>query len=135
MIKDRKGEGGFLEALSALMIVTVTLTSFLGMLSYSELGSAERTTELDTSFIDDLELCDGKMIGDTVSHLGRFVEKNSLNGARLYASIAGNSDVSRTDTVGIADGNNVGSISGTCTIDANDGRTFVLTYEVVYWWD
>ena len=135
MIKDRKGEGGFLEALSALMIVTVALTSFLGMLSYSELGSAERTTEMDVSFIDGLELRDGKIIGETSSHLEHFIERNSLNGARLCASIAGNDSVCRTDTAGIADGNNVGSISGTCSIDADSGRTFVLTYEVVYWWD
>ena len=136
MIRDKKGEGGFLEALTALMVVTVALTSFLGMLSYSELGNAERSTELDTSFIDALKIEEGRIVGETQYHLERFAEKNGLNGVRLDVSVAGNAcGAYRSDSIGTEEGNNVSSIFGTFSIDTDGGGTYAATYEVVYWWD
>jgi hypothetical protein len=136
MIKDKKGEGGFLEALAALMVVTVALTAFLGMLSYSGLGRSDSPIDVDTSFIDNLEIRDGEITGETVSHLERFVDRNSLNGARLTVSVAGNiCDSSRTDSVGDTDGNNAECVSGTFSIKGEAGCIYAAKYEVVFWWD
>ena len=136
MIKDKKGEGGFMEAIMGLMVVTIALTAFLGLLAYTNLGEIDERTTLNTEFIEKLGLKEGKLSGETHDHMESFIERNGLNGARLTVIIAGTlSDASLTDSVGITDGNNVDSINGTFPIESDDGRTFVASYEVVYWWD
>ena len=135
MIRDRKGIGGYMESLVALMAVTVMLTSFLGMLSYSELGKERSTVELDTDFIEDLKMENGRITGDTDS-LFRFVDKYDLNGARLKVDVSGNlCDASLERSYGTAEGNNADCRTGTFPISSDDGRTFVASYEVVFWWD
>lgn len=136
MIRDKRGEGGFMEAMLALMMVTAALTTFLGLLAYSEIGGSDDGAAMDTRFIEDLELIDGEIVGETEKEMSRFVEKNGLNGARLTVRIAGDlSDSMMVRSVGTEGGNNVGVISGTFSIRSNDGRVFAASYEVVYWWD
>ena len=118
------------------MMVTIALTAFLGMLAYSEIGGSDDTVSLDTGFIEDLQIVDGKIVGDTDKQLDHFVEKNGLNGTRLTVKVAGTlSDASLLRTSGTEEGNNVGTITGTFPIVSDDGRTFAASYEVVYWWD
>ena len=136
MIRDKRGEGGFMEAIVALMMVTIALTAFLGMLAYSEIGESDDEITLDTGFIEDLRIADGEIVGDTERQLDRFVEKYGLNGARLTVKVAGTlSDSSLQRASGIEEGNNVGTFAGTLSIGSDDGRTFAASYEVVYWWD
>ena len=131
MIKDKRGEGGFMEAMLALMMVTVALTAFLSMLAYCEIG-----VSLDTDFIEDARLIDGRIVIEADDRLDRFVDLNGLNGARLSIRIAGTlSDASLTRSSGTEDGDNVSAINGTFPIGSDDGRVFVASYEVVYWWD
>ena len=136
MIRNRKGEGGFLEAIVALMIVSIALTGFLGLLSYSELGKMDDSVHLDTGFIEELELYDGRITGETDGQMLRFIEKNGLNGAELKVYVAGGlSNASLDNIYGIDDGNNAASFMGTFSIPSDDGRVFVASYEVIYWWD
>lgn len=136
MIRDKRGEGGFMEAMVALMFVSIALTGFLGLMSYSELGQGNSTVELDTAFIEDMYLKDGEIIGESFPHLDRFVERNGLNGARLYVAVIGNLvDADYHDETGTDEGSNVGSFSGTFPMRSDDGRTYVASYEVIYWWD
>ena len=135
MIKDRKGIGGYMESLVALMAVTVMLTSFLGMLNYSELGKERSTISLDTDFIEDMKIENGEIVGET-DCLIRFIDKYELNGARVIVNVTGNLyGASLNRTYGIADGNNADSRNGTFPIQSDDGRTFVASYEVVFWWN
>ena len=125
-----------MEAMVALMMVTIALTAFFGMLAYSEIGGSDDTVTLDTRFIEDLQIVDGKIVGETGKQLDHFVEKNGLNGTRLTVKTAGTlSDASLLRTSGTEDGDNVGTITGTFSIVSDDGRTFAASYEVVYWWD
>ena len=125
-----------MEAMVALMMVTIALTAFLGMLAYSEIGESDDTITLDTRFIEDLQIVDGKIVGDTEKQLDHFVEKNELNGSRLTVKVAGTiSDASLVKTSGTEEGNNVGTFSGSFSINSDDGRVFAASYEVVYWWD
>ena len=135
MIRDKRGEGGFMEAMVALMMVTIALTAFFGMLAYSEIGGSDDSVSLDTRFIEDLRIVDGKVVGETDKQLSHFVEKNGLNGSRLTVKIAGTlSNASLLRSSGTEEGNNVGAITGTFSIPSDDGRTFTASYEVVYWW-
>ena len=125
-----------MEALVALMMVTIALTAFLGILAYSEIGSSDDEMTLDTGFIEELRLVDGDITGETDRQLELFIQKNDLNGTRLSVKVAGTlSDSSLVRTYGIAEGNNVGTMTGTFSIDSDDGRVFAASYEVVYWWD
>ena len=124
-----------MESLVALMAVTMMLTSFLGMLSFSELGKERNSIDLDTDFIEELDLENGDIVGDT-DCLIRFMERYGLNGVRVKVVVSGNlCDASLCRTYGITDGNNAESRTGTFPIRSDDGRTFVASYEVVYWWD
>ena len=125
-----------MEAMVALMMVTIALTAFFGMLAYSEIGGSDDTVTLDTGFIEDLQIVNGSIVGETQKQLDHFVEKNGLNGTRLTVDTAGTlSDASLLRTSGMTDGNNVGTITGTFSIRSDDGRTFAASYEVVYWWN
>ena len=136
MIRDRRGEGGFMEAIVALSAVTVALTVFLGLLSYAEIDGSGDPKEPDTEFISGFAIEDGEITGYDASYLERYIGRNGLNGAELKVSVAGHISCAALDeTVGIADGNNIGTVSGTFPIHSDDNRTFVASYEVVYWWD
>ena len=136
MIRDKRGEGGFMEAAVAFSAVTVALTLFLGLLAYTELGDAGDTKELDTEFLERLTIKDGRIVGYDGSHIDRFIERNNLNGAEVKITVAGHlSNASLDERTGIADGNNVSTLAGTFSIHSDDNRTFVASYEVVYWWD
>lgn len=136
MIRDKRGEGGFMEAIMAFAAVTAALTVFLGLLAYSELGRTDGTVDLDTEFIENMTIENERFTGYDDSGLHRFIERNGLNGTELKIEVAGHlSDASLDDTIGITEGNNVGTISGTFPVHTDDGRTFVASYEVVYWWD
>ena len=136
MIRDRRGEGGFMEAIVAFSAVIVALTIFLGLLAYTDLGDSDGLNELNTGFIKDLAIDDGRICNYDGTELCRFVERNGLNGAELKVSVAGDlSDASLDESVGTRDGNNIDTLTGTFRIHADDGRTFVASYEVVYWWD
>ena len=136
MIRDKRGEGGFMEAIVAFAAVTTALTIVLGLLAYTEIGNADNTIGLDTEFIEDMTIENGRFTGydDTVLH--RFIERNGLNGTELKVSVAGHlSDAYVDDIIGVTEGDNVGTISGTFSVHSDDGRTFVASYEVIYWWD
>jgi len=136
MIRDKRGEGGFMEAIIAFAAVTTALTIFLGLLAYSEIGNSDSTIDLDTEFIENMTIENGRFSEYDDSNLYRFIERNGLNGTELRINVAGHlSDASIDDTIGVADGNNVGTMSGTFPVHTDDGRTFVASYEVIYWWD
>ena len=136
MIRGKRGEGGFMEAMVAFSAVTVALTLFLGLLAYTELGNADDTKELDTGFLEKLTIEDGRIAGYDGSHIDRFVERNDLNGAEVKVKVAGHlSDATLDERTGITDGDNVGTVTGTFPIHSDDNRTFVASYEVIYWWD
>lgn len=136
MIRDKRGEGGFMEAIIAFAAVTTALTVFLGLLAYSEIGNADSTIVLDTEFIENLTIEDGRFTGYDDSSLHRSIERNDLNGIELKVNVAGHlSDASLDDVIGMTEGNNIGTISGTFSVHSDDGRTFVASYEVIYWWD
>ena len=125
-----------MEAIIAFAAVTTALTVFLGLLAYSEIGNADSTIDLDTEFIENLTIEDGRFTDYDDSGLRRFIERNDLNGTELKVNVAGHlSDASIDDAIGITRGNNVGTISGTFSVHSDDGRTFVASYEVIYWWD
>ena len=136
MIRDKRGEGGFMEAIVAFSAVIMALTLFLGLLAYSDLGNADDSKELDTEFLERLTIEDGRIVGYDGSHIYRFIERNDLNGAEVKVTVAGHlSDASLDEMTGTTDGNNVGTVTGTFSIHSDDNRTFVASYEVIYWWD
>ena len=127
-----------MEAILAVMIVSISLTSFLCMLSYSELGQRNNEIVLDTDFIENIDLNDNGFTVDDAVHneMYRFIDRYGLNGAKLDISIAGGICNSHYDkSYGEEIGNNIGCKSGTFPIRSDDGGSFVAYYEVVYWWD
>ena len=134
MKMNKKGEGGFMEAIMAVMIVTVSLTAFMGFLSYSDLGALNDDSAIDVSFVRCLAVDDGVITGSCAKEMENAVCRNGYSGMALDAWIAG-TDSDFRETVGITDGMNADSVSGTLSVTSGDGRTYAVCYEVVYWWD
>lgn len=136
MKMNRRGETGFMGSILAVMVVSVALTAFLGILSYTDLSLQERTFEPDLRFADRLELSEGEITGDYSEEMLRFIERCDLNGVRLKVSVAGPlSDASIDETFGTPSGSNAESRKGTTSISSDDGRTYAASFEVIYWWD
>lgn len=130
-----RGESGFLDAIIAIMIVSASLTAFLGYLAYAGSGNVEEGPEPDTGFLSGFSISDDRIDGDAGFELGSFMERHDLNGIRLNMYVAGDRDISFGQSVGDCSGNNVGCKKGTLPLDTDDGRTLVVSFEVIYWWD
>lgn len=131
---NKKGEGGFMEAMAAVMVVTIALTSFMGLLAYSELPTTEKSVEIDTTFLNSLKIDDGVIVGDIHDELQYIADTNGIETITVNVKIVGNIALSTfTDTYGENRTTDVVSRTGTIYLDADDGRTFIASYEVICW--
>lgn len=118
----------------AVMVVSVALTAFIGLLAYSSVSENDIHRAPDTAFTEHLSITDGT-IDDTYSEeLVSQMERNSLNGIRFKVSAAC-SDIQADMLVGEPLGLNADIISGTVSIPSDDGRVYAASFEVIYWWD
>ncbi len=132
MIKDRKGVGGFMEAMFAMMIVLIAVTAFIGVFAYHQLPE-NNNVSIDTSCFR-FSVEDGKLTGDISDELEKTREKYNLKGIRVDIKPIGILfDDSERFMCGSIDSDNITSESGTLRIEGNDGSSVLATYEVVYW--
>jgi len=129
---NNKGIGGFMEAMMAMMAITITLTAFMGLLAYVHAIPEEK--EIDTSFLNDITIENGKMNGFDGSKA--ITAASIIDATGIYVSI---------ETIGPAlkdsyefrygtQSPRTSSEDGTITIASDDGRTVLAHYEVVIWY-
>ena len=132
MIKDRKGVGGFMEAMVAMMIVLIAVTVFIGLFAYHQLPEND-SVSIDTSYLE-FSIVDGRISGDITEEMQETCIKYDLKGIRVDISPVGNLfDDSKRFTYGSTDSDNITSEKGTLRLYGNDGSSVLATYEVVYW--
>lgn len=134
MIADRKGIGGFMEAMVAMMIVTIAITSFIGLLAYNELPTTDDEIRIDTSYLR-FSVVDGKITGDIQERMERSCERYGLLGITVDIKLIGPLfDDERTYQCGITDGDNNRIGNGTLRLECDDGSIVLASYRVVQWY-
>lgn len=134
MKMNNKAESGFMEAMAAVMIVTVTLTAFIGLLTYTSISDTSETIDIETAYLNKLSIKSEKIVGNIQNDLQEQVDINEYKSIRLTVKIIGLvSDDTFIISAGEKTTNNVASKTGTITLQSDDGRRLAASYEVVVW--
>ena len=128
---NKKAEGGFMEAVLAVMAVVITLTAFLSFLSISLSDDHEAETEISLNILDDVRIVDGNIEADIEDKMNETVERYGYGGMKVVLSISnGIYDSSLTIGVGEFDSDVAASKNGTVTVRTDDGRTVPVSYSM-----
>ncbi len=134
MIADRKGIGGFIEAMLAMMIVTIAITSFIGLLAYNELPASDDEVRVDTSYLK-FSVVDGRITGDIQEGMERSCDRYGLLGITVEVRLIGPLfDDERTYQCGITNGDNNRIENGTLRLGCDNGSTILASYRVIQWY-
>lgn len=121
-----------MESMAAMMIVTVALTSFIGLLAYSELAEEKSNVEIDTHFLDVLHIDRGKIEGDVTGKLTELCEKNDYSRIDLTVkTVDGKYSDTKFFTFGNCATEDSRYFSGRLNMTTDSGETVLASYEMV----
>lgn len=124
-----------MEAMIAMMVVTIALTAFLGLMVHSSVPGTDEGPDIPTDFIKRLRIENGSIVGDIDSVLQSIIDKNEYSYIRVTVDVAGPlSDSVFVKTAGTERTDNVDSENGTVLLITDDGRELVASFEVVVWY-
>ena len=134
MITDRKGLGGFMEAMVAMIIVTIAMTSFISLIAYNELPTFNDDVMIDTSYLR-FTVVDNKITGDIQDQMELSCEKYGLLGINVDVRLIGPlfNDEKRYQC-GITDSENNRVKNGTLRLSCDDGSIVLASYKVTQWY-
>lgn len=134
MITDRKGLGGFMEAMVAMMIVTIAMTSFISLIAYNELPTSNDDVMIDTSYLR-FTVVDNKITGDIQDQMELSCEKYGLIGINVDVKLIGPLfDDEKRYQCGITDSENNRVKNGTLRLSCDDGSIVLASYKVTQWY-
>lgn len=123
-----------MEAMVAMMIVTIATTSFIGLLAYNELPTSDDEVAIDTSFLK-FTVTDGRITGDIVERMERSCERYGLLGMTVEIKLIGPLyDDERSYQCGIVDSDNNRVKNGTLRLDCDNGSTILASYKMIQWY-
>ena len=128
-MKDRKGIGGFIEAMLALSIIVVSVTLFMGILAGQSIDDCEE--EIDTAFISSLQVVDGRISDDL--DISFVTERYCYSAVELDVSISVPSEDSFSFSYGDTENTPQRTLSGTVLLKDDEGRTVLASYRMVLW--
>jgi len=127
----KNAEGGFMEAVAAMMVVTVALSLFLGVLGNADL-SEQRTPDIRTDYIGMLSVSDGIVVGDVSAEMEIQKDFAGFSCIRLRAHVAGETHVYEL-TAGTPTDGDVLCETGSMLLKDDMGRRVPVIYEVAVW--
>jgi hypothetical protein len=131
MRMGKNAEGGFMEAIAAMMVVTVALSMFLGVIATA--GSQEQSIpEIRTDYLDKLSVSDGAVVGDVSYDMEMQMDFAGFSCIRLRAHVAGGGEVYER-TAGTPSEGDVLCETGSILLKDDKGRSVPVVYEVAVW--
>ena len=131
---NKKGEGGFMEAMVAVMIVIISLTAFLSFLVHSSSQSSDDEKELPLNVLDGVSVAGGKIVADIEDDMAMAMERYGYIGMRIEISSADSIlDSKVVVNAGYQDSDIIRSKCGTIIVKADDGRSVPLNYVMAVW--
>ena len=125
MMPDKKGEGGFAESITIMMIVVISLTAFLAILP-SAFDANEREEKMPTDVLDGISISNSEMSFGT--DIGTAMAERGFSAFRIVIRIIGTGET-HSASAGEIDPDNMSYASGTVLINA-DGRRVNAEYEM-----
>ncbi len=128
---DKKGVMGFPEAIMAVMIVTLSLAAFMGMVALDLVDNInDEASPIDAKVIENILIDEGSISFQLESDLMSMIDRNGYRGISVKYIIPGN--------LGFDDGYiSIGSMEGDIVIDrflvslnSSDGRVITAIAEV-----
>jgi uncharacterized membrane protein len=129
----RRGEGGFMESILAMMVIVITLTVFLSFLAFSTSPHHEKGTEIPADIFDDVRIVNGNIEADIGEMMTDTIERYGYRGMRVILTATGMYDSSITLNAGTNDSDNIFSKNGTIIVRSDDGRSVPVNYSVAVW--
>jgi len=131
---NRKGEGGFMGSVLAMMIVVISLTAFLSFLAFSTSQENDRGTEIPADLLNDVYIVSGKIDADLEGRMCYVIERYGYEGMKVILEISdGIYDSSLTVSVGSCDTDRIFSKCGVITVMTDDGRCVPVRYTMAVW--
>ena len=123
-----------MEAMVAMMIVTIAMTSFISLIAYNELPTFNDDVMIDTSYLR-FTVVDNKITGDIQDQMELSCEKYGLLGINVDVRLIGPlfNDEKRYQC-GITDSENNRVKNGTLRLSCDDGSIVLASYQVTQWY-
>ena len=123
-----------MEAMVAMMIVTIAMTSFISLIAYNELPTFNDDVMIDTSYLR-FTVVDNKITGDIQDQMELSCEKYGLLGINVDVKLIGPlfNDEKRYQC-GITDSENNRVKNGTLRLSCDDGSIVLASYKVTQWY-
>ncbi|MFA6709996.1 MAG: hypothetical protein WC067_01645 [Candidatus Methanomethylophilaceae archaeon] len=131
---NKKAECEFMGAMIAVMVITITLTAFIGLLSYISVSDTTETADIETDYLSKLSIKNENIVGDIQSDLQEQIYSKNYKSIRLTVKTIGMiSEDIFSAAAGEEKTDNVISKIGTLILQSDDGRRLAASYEVVVW--
>ena len=123
-----------MEAMVAMMIVTIAMTSFISLIAYNELPTFNDDVMIDTSYLR-FTVVDNKITGDIQDQMELSCEKYGLLGINVDVRLIGPlfNDEKRYQC-GITDSENNRVKNGILRLSCDDGSIVLASYKVTQWY-
>ncbi|MDR1405030.1 MAG: hypothetical protein LBJ20_05645 [Candidatus Methanoplasma sp.] len=128
---NRKGGLGFTEAIMAAMIVTLSLTAYMGLIAIDLLDdSKEPEMNVDHRIFRGLTLSDGKITGDIESDLVSEMERHGYKGVYFSCEVPGDLGFEKISITTGEMKDNVINERFLLNLISSDGRTIPAVVEL-----
>jgi len=128
---DKRGDMGFPEAIMAAMIVTLSLTLYLGLFALTSINEdSDPAVRVDHRIFSGLSLEDGEIVGDIEIRLISEAERHGFKGITVICEVPGELGFKdRRISVGSMEGN-INSERFVFQMMSCDGRAIPAVIEV-----
>jgi hypothetical protein len=130
---NRKGEGGFMESIIAVMVIVISLTAFLSFLAFSVSHEVEREPDVPTEVIGGVRIVSGMIETDAEGNIVGMIERGRYQGMRLTLSVNGIYNDRVTLSAGSFDSDNIVSRTGSVIAETDGGRRVPVQYSLAVW--
>ena len=130
MRKDRRGIGGFMETMVAMMIVTIALSAFMTMFAYSNLPEPE-VPDVSTDFVEGLRLENGSIVGLDETYPEDESERRGYCSMTICIKVVGRVNDHMLEMGEPTGGCDQIIRNGTFMIPGEDGARYAAAYEVI----
>ncbi len=122
--------GGFAEMIVAMMIATIALTAFIGVVAY-EASQDHIRCDVSTAFLSDLKIVDDKIVGVDNEYINDECAKNAYRSMVISVKVVGFENVQSLRLGTSTDNCETVYANGTVNIPCPDGKVVTAMYEVV----
>ena len=130
MKKDRRGIGGFMETMVAMMVVTITISAFMTVFAYTNLPEPD-VPDISTDFLDCLLIVDEDIVGLDTDYPEKESERRGYLSMTICIKVAGTlHDISLYLGESTPDCDQIIE-NGTILLKDENGNRHAAVYEVI----